>query len=247
MDTAILDDLIPPQEIMFHGSRENFVETGNAFLWNMLAARCLLKPHHSVLDMGFGNGRHARALSRYLNAEGRYCGFDVVKASVDWCRQAYSDLPNFRFDHADLSSDWYSREATASAANYRFPYEDVSFDVAFAMSLFTHLDPAESQRYLDEAARVLKPGGRLLFTAFLVRPDAPQRDDIQGRRFERASDVHHVIDPERPSRGVGFDEGPMRAMTAAAGLTISEMYFGRWAQPTDVLANHQDAIIAVKA
>ena len=41
-------------------------------------------------------------------------------------------------------------------------------DVAFLTSVFTHMLPEDVEHYLDELARVLKPGGRTLITWFLL-------------------------------------------------------------------------------
>jgi len=56
------------------------------------------------------------------------------------------------------------------ATEFTFPYEDDSFDLVFGLSLFTHLLPADLERYLHETRRVLRPGGRSLYTFFLLRP-----------------------------------------------------------------------------
>lgn len=251
MDTLALpsmDDLVPPAELIFDGGdRANFIASAHgAFLWNVLAPRCGLKPDSAVLDIGFGNGRHARVLTRYLEPAGRYAGFDIVRPAVEWCQRAYAPLPNFRFDYANIRSDWYNPEGPVIAAEYVFPYGDGEFDVAFATSLFTHLDPAESANYLRETARVLRPGGRFAFSAFLAREGRHQRDDIQDRRFTRASATHHLIDHDNPSRGVAHDEDAFRAAIEAAGLVVAEINFGKWANAADHMGGFQDLIIAVK-
>ena len=248
---SIDERLIPPDELLFDGttSREGFIQGGPGFLWNSLVARAWLKPQHSVLDMGSGNGKHARVLTQYLEPpEGRYVGFDIVEEGVAWCQRAYAPYPNFRFDFADLRSDWYNPDAAATAEDHVFPYPDASFDVAFASSLFTHLEPSATRNYLRNAERVLKPGGRLLLTCFLVNAHNGGRHaiDVQGLNFSRASALHHVIDRNQPSRGVAYDENALRTMVGEAGLVVAEMTFGTWANGVDVLAALQDTILAVK-
>jgi SAM-dependent methyltransferase len=248
---SVDEALIPPDHLLFDGtgSREGFIQSGPGFVWNVLVPRAWLKPHDAVLDIGSGNGKHARVLTHFLKpAEGRYIGLDIVKEGVEWCQRAYAPYPNFRFDLADVRSDWYNPDAGASADKYVFPYADASFDVAFAASLFTHLEPGAAANYLRNVHRVLKPGGRLLMTCFLINAHNGGRhaQDVQGRQFTRVSKVHHTIDRDRPSRGVAYDEPAMRTMIAEAGLVVSEVAFGTWANGVDALGAFQDMILAVK-
>ena len=41
-------------------------------------------------------------------------------------------------------------------------------NLVFAASVFTHLVPETTARYIREAARVLKPGGRAVFSFFIL-------------------------------------------------------------------------------
>ena len=244
------DSLVPPDHLLFDGtgSREAFINGGPGFLWNCLVARASLKPDDAVLDIGSGNGKHARVLSQYLSSKGSYVGFDIVREGIEWCQERYARFPNFKFDFADVRSDWYSADAPILAEKYVFPYADQTFDVAFAASLFTHLEPAAASNYFLQAARVLKPGGRLLLTCFLVNEFNGARHalDVQDRQFARVSSTHHVIDPESPSRGVAYDENAIRGMVQRAGFVVSEITFGTWSNGIDVLGAMQDAIVAVK-
>jgi len=245
---ALPSDLVPPDALIIDGSGNsaNFAAAKPSLLWNVLIPRCGMHPDAAILDIGSGNGRHARVLSQYLSPKGRYVGFDIVRPAVEWCQRAYERFPNFRFDLAELHSSWYAPEIKTTAADYIFPYEREGFDVAFATSLFTHLAPAETANYLSQTARVLRPGGKFAFSAFLWREDAPQRDDIQGARFQRISETHHTLDFARPSRGIAHDEQNMRAMIKDAGLVLAEMQFGKWAHPIDHVGNFQDLMILVK-
>jgi len=239
-------DLVPPDALNIDGSgnRAGFIASGAGFLWNSLVSRGGLKPEHAVLDIGSGNGRHARSLTQYLKPPGHYVGFDIVAPAVAWCQDAYAGFPNFKFDHAAIRSDWYSPDEGVDAAAYKFPYADGAFDLAFASSLFTHLLPDETINYLAESARVLKPRGRLLLTCFMMRDR--QMQNVHDRTFERASSIYHVIDKDNPRRGVAYDERPLRAMVEDAGFVIAELTFGAWANGIDHLGALQDIIVAIK-
>jgi SAM-dependent methyltransferase len=62
-----------------------------------------------------------------------------------------------------------SRAEVVQAGAEELPFEDASLDtVAFTLSLCTIPDPA---RALDEATRVLRPGGRVLFLEHVISDD----------------------------------------------------------------------------
>ena len=244
------ETLVPPDDLLSDGpgTRKDFIEGGGGLLWNGLVARAGLKPDMAVLDIGSGDGKHARVLAEFLSSEGKYQGFDVRADGVMWCQERYAKFPNFEFKLADVHSDWYNPNSKVSPSSYIFPYDDATFDVIFAASLFTHLEPDAAQNYFGQTARVLKPGGRLFFTCFLINESYKglHAQNVLGRRFIQASRVHYVIDPEKPSMGVAYNEAVIRSMLNIAGFVVSEINFGTWANGIDVISAFQDIIVAVK-
>lgn len=97
----------------------------------------LIGPDSVVLDLGAGAGivrqMHFKGLA------GRVCGVDL-------------DPRVMENPHLD--------EARVSDAG-EIPYDDATFDLVFADNVMEHL--AEPEAVLAEIARVLKPGGHLLF------------------------------------------------------------------------------------
>ena len=160
------DRLVPPRRLDFVG-HSDFVATGDEFLAHLVGLAGL-QPSCAVLDVGCGIGRIARPLAGYLDASGSYDGFDVNREGIGWCRRRYSGQPNFRFQVADLYNRRYNPHGAHAAVEYRFPYDDATFDVVVATSVFPHLLEEETAHYLAESARVLKPGGRLLATFFVL-------------------------------------------------------------------------------
>ena len=129
---------------------------------------CDLAADATVLDLGAGCGRMAIPLSRYLKPSVEYHGIDVVLPMVEWCRENIAaTCANFQFHHAALKNSLYS-DTGADAADYRFPFEERKFDFVIATSLFTHLRPDSTRRYIQEIQRVLKPGGKALISWFLL-------------------------------------------------------------------------------
>src|SRR4051795_4523773 len=163
--TGKADSELPPLRLRFVGAGD-FRSVGEEL--KDLLVRFGLTPADRVLDVGSGVGRVAIPLTGYLHSSGSYDGFDVVGRAVNWCRRHITKChPNFRFHHVKVRNSEY-RGSGAAAAEFRFPFNDASFDFAFATSLFTHLMLVETRRYLQQAARVLAPGGRLLATFFLL-------------------------------------------------------------------------------
>ncbi len=207
-----------------------------------------LEPSSSVLDIGCGPGRVAAALTRFLDpATGTYEGFDVMPESIKWCRKAISPKhPNFNFQVADLHNAQYNPAGTQRADAYVFPYGDARFDVALAASLFTHLRPFEGQRYLDEAKRVLRPGGYLFGTWFLINEEAEdllERDKAMTPGIFTASQpplkLTYSFTDERgngfrspaaktPEHMIAIDEQAVIAQHEHAGLEIVEILYGSW-------------------
>ena len=99
----------------------------------------------SLLDLGCGSGRLAKALGSSMKVG--FIGLDVVQSLLDYARSI--SPPNYRFVLNRALS---------------IPCDTSSIDMACAFSVFTHLLHAESYIYLEDIRRILKPGGRLVFS-----------------------------------------------------------------------------------
>lgn len=99
-----------------------------------------------VIDVGCGSGRLAKPLSAYL--KGAYLGIDIVSELVRYARGLVARA-DWRFEMAE---------------GLRIPEEDNRADVVCFFSVLTHLLHEQSYVYLTEARRVLKPGGRIVFS-----------------------------------------------------------------------------------
>lgn len=105
-----------------------------------------------LIDVGCGSGRLAKPLS--IDHEGEYLGIDVVPDLLAHARNLVQ-RPAWRFEAIDHIS---------------IPEEDGKADVVCFFSVMTHLTHEQSYWYLEEAKRVLKPGGAAIFS-FLEFPD----------------------------------------------------------------------------
>jgi SAM-dependent methyltransferase len=246
------DPLVPPRYRRYPGWRG--AVTGMVSGRWVLAAFDAgeLTPDGRVLDIGCGPGRIAAQLTRQLEA-GSYEGFDIEPRSIRWCQGRISTRhPSFRFQLADIRNAQYNPTGSQEAHAYSFPYPDREFDLALAASLFTHMRPREIERYVSEAARVLKPGGRLLASYFLLNEDterqlADSRRKVLGEE-QRDGGVPYRSgsgDPSTPEHMIVIFERDIRELYAGAGLEVESVRYGKWCgRPHAYLGFGQDLVVA---
>ena len=239
------DDPIPPRKRSCVGGGD-FRKIGAEFLGHF---RTLggLKPTDRVLDVGCGIGRMAIPLTHFLSEQGSYEGFDVVPSGIEWCRaQITARYPNFQFRLADLRNPTYNPDGSGQAAGYRFPYDDGAFDFVFLASVFTHLMPEEVRRYLSECARVMRAGGTLFATYFLLNDESVAGMEQGRSRVDLRHDLGEcrVAYLRSPSEAVGYQEALVRQRLAERGLALVEpIHYGSWCGRREFLS-FQDIVIA---
>jgi SAM-dependent methyltransferase len=240
------DPLVPPRRLRGTVGDSDFAATGDEIL-GLLVDRAGLQPGDRVLDVGCGIGRVARALSGYLGPGGSYEGFDASAPAVAWCARRYGPRhADFRFAHLDVHNAAYNPGGTGAARDVRFPYGDEEFDVAVATSVFTHLLADEVDRYLAEAARVLRPGGRMLVTFFLLDADARRRlgEGAAAIAFAHEHWPARFADADTPEAAVAYDEGWVLERLAAHGLRpLGPPLRGSWSGRPDA-EGFQDVVVA---
>jgi SAM-dependent methyltransferase len=154
--------------------------------------------------------------AKHLGADGRYVGVDVHSASIEWCRRRFAVDSRLAFHLADLRTP-YSERLRGDPALYELPLPDQSAGFVLAKSVFTHLPPAEAQRYLREVRRVLISGRHAFLTAFLFGtggvPAFPYSDASRGIRWLRRG---------RIQAGLAYEKQTFLAMVADAGLRVRE-------------------------
>lgn len=105
-----------------------------------------LREMAAILDFGCGCGRVARWWS---DLEGpRIHGCDYDGRLTEWCRTSLPFLA-----------------VKTNAPEPPLPFRRETFDLIYALSLFTHLSQEVQDRWMVDVGRLLRPGGMLLFTA----------------------------------------------------------------------------------
>lgn len=212
---------LPPPSLRRWVGAEDFLAEGRWFVAE-LRRRGALADGVRCLDLGCGCGRLALPLAVDGDpAVALYRGFDVDARCIRWCRRHIERRhPAFRFHRADLASASYNPRGREDPARYRFPYDDGAFDLVVAASLFTHLLPPAAERFLAESARVLRPGGALYLTAFLVAPGAdPGRHAVAFREASTALPCR-LHDPACPEAAVALSETWLLERAARSGLGL---------------------------
>jgi SAM-dependent methyltransferase len=226
------EELVPPIRLMRDGprSREAFID-GQEDVVPFYRDVLHMAPDACVLDIGCGLGRKAIPLLDYLDGSGRYIGIDIDPDMVEWCTQRISTRnPRFTFITASIHNSFYNPGGALSPDRYVFPFPDRSFDHVVLWSVFTHLLPETIEHYLAEVHRMLKPGGRMAASFFIL--DKFVEDEVQAGRFHypltRESAGYWTSSPNMPEHLIAVEETWLVEAIGRAGFTIDEIRVGSW-------------------
>jgi SAM-dependent methyltransferase len=226
-NTHFLDGTDEPPSFIEYGGG-GFVPIGNQLV-ELMIARAGLADGMVVADIGCGIGRVAVAMSKRLKRI-RYTGFDVVNYGILWCHKRFSELPDYRFVHANIFNTFYNPRGPETASTYRFPIADSTADFVCATSVFTHMPAREVTHYLKETSRSMKRGAKAYFTVFIL--DRESRAQIESNvtlfRFQHPDQEAYVETPDEPDLAVAYDRSVFEAMVAGAGLEVVAFYPGHW-------------------
>lgn len=162
-----LADLAPVDQFHIRG-REATVE---------LASRAALKPGLRVLDVGCGLGGSVRYLASQYQCQ--VTGIDLTK------------------EYVDTASDLAGRVGLGQKVEFRhcsaldMPFDDGSFDVVWTEHV--QMNIADKHAFYAEIARVLAPGGLLLFHDIFQGRGGPVLFPVP---WADDSSISHLVAPE---------------------------------------------------
>lgn len=104
-----------------------------------------------VIDLGCGSGYGTARVAKFARAA---VGVDISAEAVAFAKQRYKSS-NLSFKRIDPDA--------------RLPFDDGEFDVALSFQVIEHV--TDDERYIQEAFRILRPGGVFI----LITPDRRNR------------------------------------------------------------------------
>jgi SAM-dependent methyltransferase len=132
---------------------EEYARSGEATAGD-IAEHARVTTNDTVLEIGCGTGRIGIKLAPRC---GHWIGSDVSQNMLRHAKDTLRDLKNVSFVHLN-GTDLHG-------------IADRSVDVTYCSGVFMHLDEWDRYRYVVEARRVLKPGGRLYIDNFNLRSE----------------------------------------------------------------------------
>ncbi len=162
------------------GDMERHYSPGRTWEAMARSALPLLEPG-DVLDIASGDGVLAELMAPHSN---RYVCLDASSKVVAAATERLRRLPNVEVREGDMHS---------------LPLDDASFDLVALMHALTYA--AHPAQAVAEAARVLRPGGRLLLTSL-------------------AKHEHRAVVESFGHVNLGFSEKDLRRFVTKAGLEI---------------------------
>jgi SAM-dependent methyltransferase len=239
------DRMTPPARLREAVGGGDFRAIGEEFV-GLYVEHARLRPEDRILDVGCGVGRMAIPLTRYLTT-GSYEGFDVSREAIDWCKKVITRrFPNFRFQHADVHNAAYNPAGRTRPTEFSFPYSADSFDLVTLASVFTHMLPEAVDQYLSEVARVLRSGGTVFATWFLLNDESRELVKVApppDLDFRYGEGVFRTTNSKHPESAVAYDERWVRDVYQQHGLELKQpILHGSWPGRSGVL--FQDIVVA---
>jgi ubiquinone/menaquinone biosynthesis C-methylase UbiE len=122
------------------------------------AVRHGITPGMRVLEVGPGNGTYTIASAKQVGPSGQIVAIDIEPKMIDRLEKKIIEngITNIKARVADI---------------YDLPFEASSFDLAYMIAVINEIPDIPAA--LVEFHRVLKTGGKLVFSELLLDPDYP--------------------------------------------------------------------------
>lgn len=167
-----------------------------------------LRPNHTLVDLGCGVGRLAvHAIPTLVG--GTYIGIDIsetmLKRAKERLREAVPEPP--------CRVEWVKQ----TTSDFQLPEHSV--DMICAFSVFTHMEHEDSYRYLKDALRIVRPGGRFIFSCTPLTMDIGKKIFLNAAALDLQTRWKYV-------RNVTTSTEYMTEIARLAGWTPLRWYAG---------------------
>ena len=224
--------LPPPGNMMeAHDNREQvFANQGTAMAGAIVSTINKYRPNQKlsdlkILDFGCGVGRVALPLFFSL-AKPDYC-VDVDASAIEYLR---SVIP--------------CANPTVSSFEPPLSFADNTFDVVYAVSVWTHLPAGAAEKWLKEIRRILAPGGLGLLTTSNYRVLALRREHPKLGPMGWSK----ISDEDLRREGFLFRETPPTPGTGTYGMASHDPAWVKreWSKFMPVIGIESGAILGVQ-
>lgn len=220
---------LPPRHLRPGGPHSTdalWIERGRADA-EMLRERAGLDSTSRLLDWGSGPGRMLAGIDEVVGPIKEYIGVDVKADVIRWATQNLTTNWS-RFIHVPQQNDRYNPDGETSHA---IDVGKRSFDIICGFSVFTHMRSDDVLGYSRELARLLRPNGQAVLTAF-VEPEVP--DEV-----ENPPDYLPELTWSGPLHCVRYEHDYFYSLLEAGGLSITEFVHGNQGGTSLVIAQQQ--------
>jgi arsenite methyltransferase len=182
---------------------------GKFKVWSALVEGLALRGHERVLDLGCGRGALLLIVARRLTT-GRAVGVDLWRTQDQSGNSLDATRRNADAEHVTDRVELH----TADMADLKF--ERDSFDIVVSnVAIHNISNPARREQAIDEAVRVLRPGGRLLIADICHTRAYGERLSALGMTGVRRQNLGwrlwwggpwvptHLVTAEKPPGGAG--------------------------------------------
>jgi ubiquinone/menaquinone biosynthesis C-methylase UbiE len=138
-----------------------------------IVRRSGFRPGMKAIEIGCGSGCYTLFTASAVGRSGKIYALDVQRAMLDQLARKIERRRDEYLGNVEL----------LEASAYDIPLPDDSLDLAYFVTVLQEIP--DKRKALAEARRVLKPGGIIAVTEFLIDPDYPLRSTTV-RDLERA-------------------------------------------------------------
>ena len=142
---------------LYESEKEPILEASHRTVRHMAACLGDINPQHAVLDIGAGYGGPARYLASTF-------GCDVTALNL-------SEKENERSRELVKERGLNDKVKVIDGSFEDIPADDETFDIVWSEDAILH--SGHREKVLEEVVRVLKPGGRFIFTDPMQSDDCP--------------------------------------------------------------------------